>query len=378
MKIVVALDAFKGSLSSLEAGYAVKEGILSADSSADVVVRAIADGGEGTLSALLEANGGITVRTQTVDALGRPLQAGFGLYEREGRRTAIVEAAQTIGLPLLPAPDETVAPRASSYGMGIQIAAALRLGVDQILVALGGTGTTDGGAGLLIALGAMVLDPHGQELDHTVGNPLWRGAVLAPGTLPRPSTEVRVLSDVRAPLTGSLGAAHAFGPQKGATRDQVRLLDAHLEAWADTLECEFGGGLRNMPGAGAAGGSGAALAAMGARLEPGFDAVARETRIAEAMTGARLVVTGEGSIDQQTTWGKGPAGVARLARSSGAIVVGLGGCVDRTIESGVFDAVMPIHSRPRPMVEALDPTVTRDELNLTARELIRLSTALLH
>ena len=376
MKVVAALDAFKGSLSSVDAGEAVRAGVLAVDPAAQVVVRAVADGGEGTLAALMDAHEGEWVPTETVDALGRPLTAEIGVFESDGRRTAVVEAARTIGLSLVPVADGDTAPRASSYGMGVQLAAALSLDVDRVVVALGGTTTTDGGAGLLGALGATLVDDRGRQVDGAAGNPLWAGALLAAGTLPRVGTQLCVLTDVLNPLVGPHGAATVFGPQKGASPEQVRVLESRLAAWADSLEAEVGTSLRTAPGAGAAGGVAAALAALGGVFRPGFDTVADETGLAEVMEGAELVITGEGSVDAQTAWGKAPAGVARLGRSSGAIVVAFGGRVERTVEPGVFDAVLPIHSCPRSMPEAMDASVTASELSATARELVRLATTL--
>ncbi|CAI9403546.1 Glycerate 3-kinase [Nocardioides sp. T2.26MG-1] len=372
--MVAALDSFKGSLDSAAAGWAVRDGVLAADPTAAVVVHAVADGGEGTLAALL-GGGGREVPVDTVDAIGRPVTAAIGLLDHDGRRTAVVEAARTIGLAGVGVVDSALPPRASSYGVGLQVRAALELGVDRVLVALGGTASTDGGAGMLAALGAELVDATGRRLDPADGNPLWHGALLGPGSLPATDAELCVLTDVRNPLAGVDGAATVFGPQKGATPEQVRLLEGRMTAWARSLGDAAPGPIATVPGAGAAGGLAAALLALGARLEPGFARVAAETDLAGALVGADLVVTGEGSLDAQTAWGKTPAGVARLARAAGAVVVALGGRVERPTAGGLFDAVLPIHSRPRPLSEAMDPAVTADELAATAGEVVRLVTA---
>lgn len=369
MKVVAAVDSFKGSLDSAAAGRAVRDGVLSADRDAEVVVRPVADGGEGTLAALL-AGGGREVSVETVDALGRPMTAAIGLLETGGGRTAVVEAARTIGLADVGTVDAALPPRASSYGVGLQVRAALDLGVDRILVALGGTASTDGGAGLLAALGAELADAGGRPVDGARGNPLWHGARLRPGSLPALGVELVALTDVRNPLTGPDGAAAVFGPQKGATPEQVAVLDERMVAWARTLAS---GPIAAVSGAGAAGGLGAALLALGGTLEPGFARVAAETALAAALVGADLVVTGEGSLDAQTGWGKTPAGVARLAREAGAVVVAVGGRVERP--AGLFDAVLPVHSRPRTLAEAMDPAVTAAELAATAAEVMRLMAA---
>lgn len=376
MKVVAALDSFKGSLDSLAAGRAVRSGVLSVAPDAEVVVRAVADGGEGTLGAMLEAAGGHALPVPAVDALGRPVVAEIGVLERDGRRTAIVEAARTIGLHTVGTIDAGLPPRASSYGLGLHLRAAVAQGVDRVLVALGGTATTDGGTGLLAAVGAPVLDERGRPVGPADGNPLWFGTRLGDAPLPVIGPELHVLTDVANPLVGPDGAANVFGPQKGATAHQVRLLDEHMAAWAVHLERAAGRAIAAVPGSGAAGGIAAALLALGGVLRPGFDAVAEETDLAGALSGARLVFTGEGSVDAQTAWGKAPAGVARLARRAGAVVVALGGRVERPLPGDVFDAILPIHSRPRPLAEAVAADATTAELAATAAEVTRLVSSL--
>lgn len=372
VKVVAALDSFKGSLDSLAAGEAVRSGVLLVDPDADVVVRALADGGEGTLAAVIGAVGGRLVPVESVDALGRPISTYVGLAERDGVSTAILEAAGTVGLASVTPIDETVPPRASSYGLGIQLRAAVELGVERVLVGLGGTVTTDGGTGLLAALGVPLVDAAGRDLVATTGNLLWRGARLASGSLPALPVELRILTDVRNPLTGPDGAARVFGPQKGATPTQVAVLDERMAAWGESLEGAVGRSLAAVPGAGAAGGIAAALLALGGVAESGFERVAAEIDLASDLAGADLVITGEGAIDAQTGWGKAPAGIARLAREAGAVVVALGGRVERPTQGDVFDAVFSVHSRPRPLEEAMAPALTASEVAATAAEVTRL------
>lgn len=372
MRVVVALDSFKGSLGSRDAGEAVRAGVLAADPTAAVAVREIADGGEGTLAAVLAVREGREVAVDTVDALGRPISAGYGVIGDGAHRTAILEAARTIGLDGVGRVDATVPVRAGSHGVGLQLRHALAAGVDRVLVALGGSATTDGGTGLLAALGAVVTDERG-AVAGPGANPLWHGAFLAAGSLPDlTGVELTVLADVRNPMVGPQGAAATFGPQKGATPAQVATLDERMRAWAAELERESGRGVADLPGAGAAGGIAGALLALGATLEPGFDRVAQEIGLADTLRGADLVFTGEGALDAQTGMGKAPAGVARMGRDAGAVVVGLGGRVDRPLTAAGFDAAVAIHSRARPLAEALDPDLTRAELRATAEELTRL------
>ncbi|WP_205687441.1 glycerate kinase [Cellulomonas endophytica] len=373
LRVVVAVDAFKGSVGSREAGAAVRAGVLAADPAADVRVVAVADGGEGTLDAVAAARGGRLVPVDTVDALGRPRRAPLLLLP-DG--TAVVEAATTIGLPLVAPVDATVPPRASSWGLGVQVAHAVSLGARRVLVGLGGTATTDGGAGMLAALGArLARDPSPGR------NPLWPAPpapeLLLDAALPDlGGVELVALTDVTNPLLGRDGAAAVFGPQKGASPEQVAVLDAALAAWAGELEAVAGRAL-DVRGAGAAGGLGAAVLALGGRLEPGFDALAALGGLDEALVGADLVVTGEGSIDAQTARGKAPAGVARRGRAAGALVVGLAGRVVHPLgpTGDLFDAVLPVHPRPLPLADALDPTTTLAGLRATAEQLVRLLAA---
>jgi len=361
LRVVAALDSFKGSLDSVAAGEAVRAGVLAADPTASVRVVAVADGGEGTLDALAAALPSTSVPVATVDALGRPRTAAYLLLP-DG--TAAVEAARTIGLGLLDTVDSSVPPTASSTGLGEHLAHALAGGSGRVLVGLGGSACTDGGTGMLRALGA--------DITSATANPLWGFSALDPTTLPDLSRVV-VLCDVTNPLLGSSGAARVFGPQKGATPDQVEHLEDRMTQWAAAL-AGTGRQVAAHPGAGAAGGIGAALLVCGAALVPGFDEVAHVSGLDRAVADADLVLTGEGSVDAQTAMGKAPAGVARLARSAGALVVGLGGRVERP-SLDVFDAVFSIHGRPRPLVEALDPAVAATELSATAAEVVRLVVA---
>lgn len=359
MRVVAALDSFKGSVGSTAAGEAVRTGVLSVDPTALVTVVPVADGGEGTLEAVAASGPASWVDVDTVDALGRPLVAP---YLRLAGGTAVVEAARTIGLAQLGEVGAHVPPRASSLGVGVHLAHALSGGTTSVLLGLGGSACTDGGLGLLTALGVEVRGTTREE------NPLW-GFDGLDGPLPDLS-QVVVLSDVTNPLLGRNGAAHVFGPQKGADAAQVEHLDARLRRLAAAFE-EAGSPVADLPGAGAAGGIGAAMLACGATVVSGFARLAALTGLDTAVAGADLVFTGEGSLDRQTGMGKAPLGVATWARRAGAVVVGLGGRVDRP-GPDLFDAVFPVHGRPRALPEALDPEVTASEIAATAAEVYRL------
>jgi glycerate kinase len=371
VRVVVAVDAFKGCLSSAEAGAAVRAGVLRADPGADVRVVPVADGGEGTVEALLAAGVGRGAAARVVDAIGRPVEAAYAVLD-DGR-TAVLEAASCVGLGQVDV-DAHLPPLASSAGLGRLVRHAVEDGARRVVVALGGTACTDGGTGLLVALGARVRDSGGADVAASRGNPLWRFGTL--DALPDlGDLELVVLTDVDSPLHGPEGAAHVFGPQKGATAEQVHHLDARLVSWGAALAAH-GRPVAELPGAGAAGGLGAALLALGARREAGFEHVARAVGLRDEVAGADVVLTGEGRLDAQTARGKTPAGVAASAREAGAVVVALAGAVVRSGTSAEddvpFDAVLPIHPYPMPLSVAMDPAVAAAGLAATAAQVIGL------
>ncbi|NHT18322.1 glycerate kinase [Cellulomonas sp. IC4_254] len=385
MRVVVAVDAFKGCLSSGDAGAAVAAGVRAADPAGCVRVVPVADGGEGTVDALLAARPGRRVVARVVDAVGRPVDAAYAvLDDASGPRagdaadhpgpTAVVEAASCVGLAQVEVgPD--LPPRAGSAGLGMLVRHAVEGGARRVVVALGGTACTDGGLGLLLALGGSARARDGSPLGAPGTNPLWDfGALDALPDLG--AVDLVALTDVDSPLHGPAGAAHVFGPQKGATAAQVAHLDDRLAAWGAALAAH-GRAVAGLPGAGAAGGLGAALLALGARREAGFAHVARAAGLAEALAGADLVLTGEGRLDAQTARGKTPAGVAALGRAAGAVVVALAGAVDVDPgdSAGPFDAVLPVHPRPLPLAAALDPATTATHLAATAAQVTRLVAA---
>jgi len=318
--VVVAPDSFKGSLSSPEAAAAMERGVLTAWPDARVVKVPIADGGEGTVEALVAATGG-RFETQTVRGpLGRPVDARWGVLG-DGR-TAVVEMAAASGLTLVP--EGRRDPRVSStFGTGQLLKAALDAGFRHLVVGIGGSATNDGGTGMAKALGVRFLDGRGQPLPEG-GAPLVRiTSIDLSGIDPRlAECEILVACDVDNPLTGPRGASAVYGPQKGATPAVVLELDAALERYAEVARVATGRDVARHPGAGAAGGLGAGLLFFTpARLVPGVDLVLDSTRFDDIVRGATLVITGEGRSDRQTTMGKAPVGVARVARRHGVPVV---------------------------------------------------------
>jgi glycerate kinase len=313
MKIVVAPNAFKGSLPAPAAAAAIAQGVRETFPDAEVVEVPVADGGDGTVEALLAAGHGSRRSVDVEGPLGSPVTAVYGLIA--GGRTAVVELASTSGLALMPRAQRDPR-RASTYGFGQLLQAVYELGVAEIIAGIGGSATNDGGAGMAQAIGFRLLDAEGRELPRG-------GAALAglERIVPPPSTRswsIRVACDVQNPLTGPEGASHVYGPQKGADPAAVRELDAALVRFAIVIHRDLGIDVAGMPGGGAAGGTGAGLVAFaGAALVEGAPLVVQASGLDEALRGADLVITGEGRVDGQTAFGKAPAEVARRAQRAG-------------------------------------------------------------
>ncbi|QMU80166.1 glycerate kinase [Streptacidiphilus sp. PB12-B1b] len=326
--VVIAPDKFKGSLTAAEAAERIAAGIRRVAPDTELRALPVADGGEGTVLAALAA--GYRRETATVDGpTGEPVRALLAVRDR----TAVVEAAQASGLALLPG--GVRAPRtAGSRGTGQLIARALELGCTRIVLGLGGVACTDGGAGLVQALGGSLRDARGADL--APGGAALAGlGSLDLGELPRAlaGVELVIAGDVDNPLLGERGAAAVYGPQKGATPADVAELDAALGHWADAVAALTGSDLRDAPGAGAAGGLGfAAVALLGARMRPGIEFLLELLGFDRAVRGARLVVTGEGCLDVQTLHGKAPAGVAAAAAGAGVPVAAVAGRLELTEE----------------------------------------------
>ncbi|WP_131106230.1 glycerate kinase [Ornithinimicrobium sufpigmenti] len=326
-RVLLAPDKFKGTLTAAEVAGHLAEGIALERPDAEVVVVPVADGGDGLLAAANSA-GFEPVELTAAGPLGDPVLTSYAV--RADGREAVVEMAEVCGLARLPGrPTQMTAMAATSRGLGEAIAHALDAGAAFVLVGIGGSASTDGGAGLLQALGVRMLEVDGSPLTPG-GAGLGRLARVDLGDLHPGLAAARltVACDVDNPLTGPQGAAAVYGPQKGAGQHQVRALDAGLAHLADVVARHTGQDLRDAPGAGAAGGVGfAALALLGAELRPGAEVVLELTGFHRALAGADLVVTGEGSLDDQTLHGKAPAAVAAAARAAGVPVVAVAGRV---------------------------------------------------
>jgi len=345
MRVLIAPDSFKGSLTSVEVARAIAAGWLRARPDDDVRLAALADGGEGTLVAIEAAGGWEWREAPAQDPLGRPIRARW--LAREDGRAAFVEMAAASGLSLIAA-HERDAERATSHGTGAVLWAVLDAGIRDIALGIGGSATTDGGAGIIRALGGHVAD------DLT--------AVELAGLDPRlRETTLRIACDVTNPLLGEHGAAAIYGPQKGATPADISNLDTRLARYADALERATGRTERLTPGAGAAGGVGFGLLCLAdhfanLKLEPGIDLVMAEADFDQKLADADLVITGEGRIDDQTAFGKTALGVARRARQAGKPCIAVGGGVTpEGIEAlaQVGAIAVPVTERPQTVEEAM-------------------------
>ncbi|WP_281998801.1 glycerate kinase [Priestia flexa] len=324
MKIVIAPDSFKESLSALEVAEAVEKGFKQVLPQANYVKVPMADGGEGTVQSLVDATDGEIISKTVTGPLGEPVEAFFGILGT--KRTAVIEMAAASGLHLVP-PAKRNPLMTTTKGTGELISAALDYGVNHIIIGIGGSATNDGGAGMAKALGAQLLDAEGNEILDG-GGALGNLAFINLSTLDSrlQHVKIEVACDVNNPLTGERGSSAIFGPQKGATPEMVALLDRNLRHYAAVLERDLGQKIDDVPGAGAAGGLGAGLLAfLQAELKRGVDIVIEATNLLEAVRDADVVITGEGKIDGQTIYGKTPIGVAKTAKKHGIPVIGIAG-----------------------------------------------------
>ena len=344
MRIICAPDSFKESLSAPEAAAAMARGIRAALPGATVDQCPIADGGEGTVEALVQATGGTLHRTAVRGPVGKPVDATWGvLGDAAGEETtAVIEMAAASGLALVPEAHRDPT-RTSTFGTGQLIGAALDHGARRIILGIGGSATNDAGCGAAQAIGARFLDADGRAIEQPIaGGLLERIARIDRSQLDARLADCRitVACDVTNPLTGEQGAAHVYGPQKGATPEQVRQLDAGLAHFARLCRAQIGRDVESLPGAGAAGGMGGGMVALlGATLRPGVTIVLDAVNFAARVRGCDLCLTGEGRLDGTSLSGKACLGVARAARDAGVQTVAIVGClgenVQRTLDAGL-------------------------------------------
>ena len=374
MKTVIAIDSFKGSLSSLQAGEAVRAGILRANREALVQVRPLADGGEGTVEALTLGMGGRLQTVSVTGPLGLPVKARYGILG-DGV-TAIVEMSAAAGITLVPAAERDPL-RTTTYGVGELLRDAIARGCRRFIVGIGGSATNDGGIGMLQALGYGLLNAAGEPVAFGAHGLEELCTITVDRVIPElKDCSFRIACDVTNPLCGETGASAVFGPQKGATPAMIRQMDAWLERYAALAREINPQADRTAPGTGAAGGLGFAfLCFTDAVLESGVRIVLEETRLEEAIKDADLVVTGEGRLDGQTVMGKAPIGVARLAKRYGKPVVAFAGSVTAdaaACNAHGIDAFFPILRSVVTLPEAMEPANAYRNLADTAEQAFRL------
>lgn len=373
MKIVIAPDSFKGSLTSPQVCAAIEKGIRKADGNADIVSIPMADGGEGTVDALMNVLGGSKIQVWVKDPLFREIKAEYGILEDN---TAVIEMASASGLALL-TPEERNPMNTTTYGTGELILDALNKGCRNFIIGIGGSATNDGGIGMAAALGANFYDREGNPIDLT-GAGLLKLHSLDLSRLDERIKECRfkVFCDVENPLYGTQGAAYIYARQKGADDAMIEKLDMGLRRLSDVIEKDLGKQVAFIPGAGAAGGLGAGLIAfLNAKLEKGIDMMMETVSFRERIKNAALIITGEGRMDKQTGYGKTVYGVIKAAKLQGIPVIGICGSIGDGVEelySKGLTAVFSIINRPMTLQEAMEHA---DELlTSTAENIMRLFT----
>ncbi|WP_257669634.1 glycerate kinase family protein [Parapedobacter tibetensis] len=358
MHILVAPNAFKHALDAKEAAKAIQRGLLASKLSCTCECFPVGDGGNGTCRLIGDRLQGKIVNTPVKDPLGRPISASFGWIDHG--RTAIIEMADASGLHLLEQ-NELDPLHANAYGTGQLIKAALEIGARKIIVGMGGSATVDGGSGILAALGVCFLDEDGEEImDLPFGLQKLHAIDRSAMDKRLQECELTILCDVTNPLLGENGAAHIFGPQKGATPEMVETLEAILQHYAAVILSETGTAISTMASGGVAGGASAGLkGVLNAELVNGIDYFLELTQFDKSLLKSDWVITGEGSIDSQTLQGKGPYGVAKRAKRFGVSVIGLAGSIPMEIDdelSHYFDVLLAIGNEPSSLAEALATT----------------------
>ncbi|RTE11625.1 glycerate kinase [Paenibacillus whitsoniae] len=373
MKFVVAPDSYKGSLTAVQVGEVIERAIRQELPEAEVTVVPMADGGEGTVAAVVAACRGELVPVTVTGPLGEPVDACYGIIDQQGERTAVLEAANLFGLPMVPA-DRRNPLHTTSAGLGEAMRHALDGGIRRMVIGLGGSATNDGGLGLLRALGAQFTGADGEPVGGFGRDLALVVAADFSGLDPRlAACAITVASDVTNPLCGAEGASNVYGPQKGATPELVALLDGALARYADVVTAALGTAAhRDTPGAGSAGGLGFALLALGASVRSGAEVVARLTGLQAHIRQADWVLTGEGRSDGQTLFGKLPFCVASWAKDAGKRAVLISGSLGAESEKlfDVFDAIFAIVPGPA----SLEACMAEAEPNLygCTRSVVRL------
>ncbi len=373
MKVVAAIDSFKGSMTSLEVSEAFEKGVKKVYKDAEFLKIPLADGGEGTVKALIDNLDGEMVNIRVKDPLMRDVDSFYGI-SGDGK-TAVIEMAAASGLPLLDS-DERDPMKASTYGTGELIKDALEKGCREFIIGIGGSATNDAGIGMLSALGYIFLDENGDELNPN-GENLLKIKSFRDDKVMKEVSEAKFLiaCDVDNPFYGSNGAAYVYGKQKGATEEMIKILDKGMENFSNVIKDIKESDISNISGAGAAGGLGGAfMAFFNSELKPGIDIITEKIELEKSIKGSDYVITGEGRIDFQTAMGKTPSGVAKLAKKYGIPVIAIGGSVDDEIgniyECGITAAFSIIDS-PMTLNEAMDTKNAQRLVEKTAEQIFR-------
>ena len=372
MKVVVAVDSFKGSMTSMEAARAVRDGILAADPKTYIVIKPLADGGEGTTDALIEGMHGEKVKITVTGPYGEKIDSYYGYLPE--KKTAVIEMAAAAGITLS---DKREPMQATTYGVGEMISDAIDRGCRNIIMGIGGSATTDGGIGMMKALGIQFLDENGNDVGEGAQALFRVRKIQTEGVHPLLSkVRFQIACDVTNPLCGSQGAVYVFGSQKGVTEEIKAMLDEAMNRYAAMVESTLGIRCRDIPGAGAAGGLGfACLAFLNAVLTPGIDLVLNAVDLESELLDADIVVTGEGRIDEQTAMGKAPVGVAKRAKKYGAKVIAFAGSVTEgagACNKEGIDAFFPIVRGVTTLDEAMSKETAMANMRAASEQVFRL------
>lgn len=374
MKVVIAIDSFKGSISSLDAGAAIREGIHRVFPEAEVLVRPLADGGEGTVEALARGMNGRIRKVTVTGPLGTPVEAAYGILDVS--KTAIIEMSAAAGITLVDEPNRNPL-YTTTYGVGELIRDAVTNGCRNFIVGIGGSATNDGGIGMLQALGYEFLDKSGQSVPFGANGLSKIVTIHDTHVLPElQECHFKIACDVTNSLCGPQGCSAIFGPQKGATPDMIRQMDQWLASYASITREKYPNADPDYPGTGAAGGLGFAfLSYTNAILQSGIQIILEETRLESYIQDANIVITGEGRLDGQTIMGKAPIGVAAIAKKYNKTVLAFSGCTTKEAilcnQHGI-DAFFPILHTITTLEEAMHPETTRQNLTTTTEQVFRL------
>lgn len=373
MKIVIAIDSFKGSMSSIEAGNAAADGIRRVYPDAEVIVRPLADGGEGTVEALVAGCDGVMKTLTVTGPAGSPVECGYGIVE--DTKTAIIEMSGAAGITQVSGKEKNPL-HTTTYGVGEVIRHAIGEGCRNFIIGIGGSATNDGGIGMLQALGFGMLDAEGKQVGYGAEGAGRLAEITDTGVPPAlRKCSFHIACDVTNPLCGELGCSAVYGPQKGATPEMVAIMDKYLASYATIAMKKYRDADPDYPGSGAAGGMGFAFRTfLNGELESGIRLVLKETKLRDYIKDADYVLTGEGRLDSQTVMGKAPVGVAGIAREYNIPVFAFAGSVAKdaaACNNAGINAFFPVLRRIVTLEEAMDPEAAKENMRDTVEQVFR-------